>query len=122
MVKPTWGTKRKCQSCGLPFYDLNKKKIICPNCNAEFNLTPQTRPRRPTPATPKTKEEKSVIPEDVEIIDKEDLLEDSSANLNDEIEDTDDDADDALIEDTSDLGASDDEIPNIKDKNEYGVE
>jgi uncharacterized protein (TIGR02300 family) len=32
------GTKRHCQSeeCGLPFYDLNKSPIECPNCGDGF--------------------------------------------------------------------------------------
>lgn len=123
MVKPTWGKKRKCQNCGLHFYDLNKKNIECPHCNAAYNPAPQTRTRRPTPTTPKSKEEKSIIPDDMEISDKDELLEVSTADLDDDIEETDDDdADDTLIEDTSDLGNADDEIPKIKDNNEYGVE
>ncbi len=114
MAKPEWGTKRKCQSCGIPFYDLKKKNIECPNCKAIFNTAPQTRARRPTPASPKSKEEKSIVPDE---------LETSTTDLNDEIDETEDDeADDSLIEDTSDLSNADDEIPKIKEKSEYGVE
>ena len=123
MAKPAWGTKRKCQSCGIPFYDLKKKNIECPVCNAAYNPAPQTRPRRPTPATPKSKEEKSIVPDEMESDGKDDFLETDTTELNDDIEDTEDDeADNTLIEDTSDLGTADDEIPKIKDNNEYGVE
>jgi uncharacterized protein (TIGR02300 family) len=123
VVKPDWGTKRKCLSCGIPFYDLKKKSIECPNCGAIFNTAPQTRPRRPTPATPKPKEEKSIVSDEMETIEKDSFLETSTPDLNDEIDDAeDDDADDSLIEDTSDLSSADDEIPNIKENNEYGVE
>ena len=32
------GTKRICQNdaCGLPFYDLNRSEIVCPNCASAF--------------------------------------------------------------------------------------
>lgn len=34
------GTKRWCQdeACGLPFYDLNKVDIACPNCGAVYTV------------------------------------------------------------------------------------
>jgi hypothetical protein len=37
-IAATRGTKRHCQSepCGLPFYDLNKSKIECPNCGEGY--------------------------------------------------------------------------------------
>ena len=31
------GLKRVCVSCGIRFYDLNKRPIHCPNCQAEFS-------------------------------------------------------------------------------------
>jgi uncharacterized protein (TIGR02300 family) len=36
------GTKRHCQSepCGLPFYDLNKSPIECPNCGEGYTPAP----------------------------------------------------------------------------------
>lgn len=36
------GTKRHCQSepCGLPFYDLNKSPIECPNCGEGYTPVP----------------------------------------------------------------------------------
>ncbi len=34
MVKPAWGTKRTCQSCGAHFYDMHKSPIGCPKCGA----------------------------------------------------------------------------------------
>ena len=37
-IAATRGTKRHCQSepCGLPFYDLNKSPIECPNCGEGY--------------------------------------------------------------------------------------
>ena len=36
------GTKRLCQSepCGLPFYDLNRDPIACPNCGEDYVPAP----------------------------------------------------------------------------------
>ena len=119
MVKPEWGEKRTCQSCGVPFYDLKKKIIECPNCSAQFDLSPQTKPRRPTPYTPKTQEEKAILPTDVKGGDV-DFKDTATSDLDADIDDDDDD--DSMIEDTSDLGGGDDEIPKITEKPEYGVE
>ncbi len=38
MAKPEWGTKRRCDACGAPFYDLNKRPVICPKCSAEIKV------------------------------------------------------------------------------------
>ena len=37
MIKPSWGTKRTC-TCGIRFYDLNKKEIECPGCGENINV------------------------------------------------------------------------------------
>ena len=37
MAKPEWGTKRICQSCSAPFYDLRREPIVCPKCEAVFD-------------------------------------------------------------------------------------
>lgn len=49
------GLKRICQSeaCGLPFYDLNRTDISCPNCGTvlDTNIVKYARtPPNPTPA------------------------------------------------------------------------
>lgn len=43
------GVKRTCQSepCGLPFYDLNKTVIECPNCGAAFVPPPVVAFKKP---------------------------------------------------------------------------
>ncbi|MBW7850452.1 MAG: TIGR02300 family protein [Rhodospirillales bacterium] len=55
MAQAAWGTKRRCQSCGAHFYDLNKDPIVCPKCHATYQhglvrkrFTPAT-PLRPRP-------------------------------------------------------------------------
>jgi uncharacterized protein (TIGR02300 family) len=42
------GTKRICQSetCALPFYDLNRTDIWCPNCGTVFDTSVVLHPRR----------------------------------------------------------------------------
>ncbi len=32
---PKWGSKYTCYSCDCKFYDLGKKKAICPKCGAD---------------------------------------------------------------------------------------
>ncbi len=32
---PKWGKKFECFSCECKFYDLNKKKAVCPKCGAD---------------------------------------------------------------------------------------
>jgi uncharacterized protein (TIGR02300 family) len=34
MTKPELGMKRRCNSCGTKFFDLNKDPIVCPKCMA----------------------------------------------------------------------------------------
>ena len=46
MVKPTWGTKRTCQSCAARFYDLNKAPIKCPKCGREHDREDFVKVRR----------------------------------------------------------------------------
>ena len=48
------GTKRHCQNagCALPYYDLNRTQIQCPNCGADYVIQepvkqPARFPRRP---------------------------------------------------------------------------
>ncbi|MBU2580967.1 MAG: TIGR02300 family protein [Alphaproteobacteria bacterium] len=49
------GTKRRCLSCELPFYDLARDPIICPNCAETFQppvvLEPRISEPRPVPNT-----------------------------------------------------------------------
>ena len=36
-MKPEWGLKRQCLSCGAKFYDMQRDPIICPACEASFD-------------------------------------------------------------------------------------
>ena len=46
MAKQDLGKKRRCASCGMKFYDFNKAKIECPNCQTEFNPDQLLKSRR----------------------------------------------------------------------------
>ncbi len=103
MAKPEWGTKRVCQSCGAPFYDLGRDPITCPKCEAVFDPEAVLKSRRSrppeeeAPAKPKPAE-----PEGEDVIDGED---------EDAIES--EDEDDDVLEDASDLG--DDDMSDVID-------
>jgi uncharacterized protein (TIGR02300 family) len=45
VAKPELGTKRLCGSCGAKFYDLNKSPIVCPKCEATFEVVAPVAPR-----------------------------------------------------------------------------
>ena len=38
MTKAELGVKRRCLSCNKPFFDLNRMPIVCPSCEAVFQL------------------------------------------------------------------------------------
>lgn len=46
MSKPSWGTKRSCTACGVPFYDLNHNPASCPKCGNEFDPAVAARAKR----------------------------------------------------------------------------
>ena len=48
MAKAELGAKRRCLSCGAPFFDLNREPIVCPKCSAVFQVVelPHSAPRR----------------------------------------------------------------------------
>lgn len=41
MAQAAWGTKRRCPSCGAPFYDLNRDPVICPKCDTQYTAAPR---------------------------------------------------------------------------------
>ena len=138
MAKPEWGTKRTCQSCGAPFYDLKKKNIECPKCGAAFDPNPPAKPRRPTPSTPKPAEEKPLVPtkaeskkappkEVADVGEGGDGVEILTPDVNGDSGDNGvaketGDEENTLIEDTSDLGAEDDDMSEVKEHIDDGVE
>jgi len=109
VAKPEWGTKRICQSCSAPFYDLRRDPIVCPKCEAVFDPEAILKSRKIKGA------EEPPKPVKKEVKDPEDILE---AEADKEV--VADGADDTVLEDTSDLGDEDvsEVIETSKDKDE----
>ena len=105
VTKPEWGTKRTCQSCGAHFYDLRKDPIVCPKCGATYDPEAILKSRRRAP-------EKVVVP--VKPV-KEAELPDPETDV--ETEESGEEGDD-VIEDTSELGEDDEDIPETIEPDE----
>ena len=116
------GIKLSCQSCEAKFYDLNKKKPVCPRCGTEY-VVAKTRTRR-TATKPenisevvdkeKVSVEQATVSADNETVDGEEfLLSDDSLTDIPEVEDEDEEEDNSLIEDTSDMGDDNDDIAGV---------
>src|SRR5262245_21560136 len=56
MSKPARGIKRVCQSCGTRFYDLGRTPIVCPSCQAAYQVTQPTSRRGERAPTPEVRE------------------------------------------------------------------
>lgn len=97
-MKPEWGTKRTCQSCGAAFYDMRRVPIVCPKCGTQFDPEVFVKARRsrpqpveekkappPKPAPPEEGTEVEVPEADEEFVEveeeageDEDVIEDAS--------------------------------------------
>jgi len=103
LVKPEWGEKRICGSCGARFYDMLRSPIVCPTCETIFEPVRSGRGSRAkisSPAPKLTKPKKMKNKEGVNSTsDEDEIPNDADLDLLDEDDDTDD-----LIEDVSDLG------------------
>ena len=119
------GTKLTCRSCEAKFYDLNKKKPVCPKCDKDY-VAVKTRTRRAAAKSEKTNEvmdsekiEKQNITETVADADattegENSILSDDSVENIDmpDVEEAEED-NSTLIEDTSDIGDDDDDIAGV---------
>ena len=56
MSKPVRGIKRVCQSCGTRFYDLGRTPIVCPSCQAVYQVTQPTSRRGERAPAPEVRE------------------------------------------------------------------
>ena len=118
------GTKLTCQGCEAKFFDLKKKKPICPKCEKEYVVV-KIRTRRTTAKSEKTNEvvdsekiEKENVTEtvaDAPTGDANSILSDDSVENIDipEVEDNSEEDNNTLIEDTSDIGDDDDDIAGV---------
>ena len=111
MIGKEFGIKRACQNCGAKFFDLKKKVPTCPKCGTEF-VAVKTRTRK---TAAKQEKEVAVVP-DVPADNKADSEEETLNEIGVELEvEVDDDEEDTLIEDTSDIGDDEDDMAGIID-------
>lgn len=112
MAKAEWGTKRICHSCAARFYDLQRDPIVCPKCKTEYDPEAVLKSRRSRPVVedkPAPKKKAAVVPvvagEEADGVADEAVVGDDAAE-----------ADDAIIEDTSDLGEDEDDVAEVIEK------
>jgi uncharacterized protein (TIGR02300 family) len=103
MAKTELGTKRVCVACNTRFYDLGKAPALCPKCGTEQPIE-QPRPRRSggnvSDQRPIKKPAPVVGTEDADLV---------------EVEGVEDEAEEDVLEDASDLEDNDDPIgPEIE--------
>ena len=105
MAKPELGTKRVCVSCGARFYDLGRVPAVCPKCSTE---QPAEQPRLRRAAGNLLEDKRRAKPAPVPGLDAPDV----------EVEVADDEAEDDVMEDTSDLEDDDtDAIVEVEQEN-----
>ena len=126
MVKPEWGVKRICHSCGAPFYDLRRDPITCPKCGSEYDPEAILKSRR---SRAPVVEEKAAAPV---ILDEEAGTEAPEAEEAEDVEEEEEEVaaeaaegeeeDEDTIEDASELGEDEDDmaevIENIEEEDE----
>lgn len=116
-AKPVRGTKRVCEACSRPFYDLARSPIVCPYCSEPYTIPPpvvmsaKIRPApRPSPKgfgpaskpAPKVIEDVDDIETDVKDTAEPEVADDVDALILDE-----EPEDDAVVPPTDD----DDDLP-----------
>ncbi len=110
MAKPELGNKRVCVSCSARFYDLTKQPAICPKCSTE---QPAEQPRLKRTGGNVALEEKrrpKVLPVPG--------LEDADT----EVETVEEEAEEDVLEDTSDLEGGDETVVDVEIEPEAGEE
>jgi uncharacterized protein (TIGR02300 family) len=111
LAKPEWGTKRICPSCGTRYYDLLRETVICPKCSTPYDPEAFLKARRSRPALPVEKEvaplDADADAEDVEVVeDEEEAV---------QLVEGDDEEEEELIEDASELGEDEDDMAEVID-------
>lgn len=118
------GLKRICAACGNRFYDLNKRPIVCPSCDAEFTGEIKVKSRRGRTAANESAEgqvDKKTAKDDDS--DDDDLEDDDGPIMEDDDDDTvslndldeDDEDDDVDLDMDDDLGDLDELEPDADD-------
>jgi uncharacterized protein (TIGR02300 family) len=101
------GLKRVCASCGIRFYDMNKRPIKCPNCATEFTSEIKLKTRRGRAAVAEAPVSPAANDENEEQIEQEE----NTVSLDEVAEAEEGDDDDLGIEG----GMDDDDIEDLDD-------
>jgi uncharacterized protein (TIGR02300 family) len=107
MAKPELGNKRICVACGTRFYDLTKVPAVCPKCGTEQPIE-QPRPRRGGGNVIDERRAKKPVP----------VVEDADTEVEAVV--AEEESEEDVLEDTSDLGDDviEEEIEVEKDSDE----
>ena len=111
MVKPEWGAKRVCHSCGAPFYDLHRDPITCPKCGGVYDPEAILKSRRARPAVAEKEVE---APEAEEVVAETEEAE-TAEGEEVEVAEGEEEEDKELIEDASELGEDEDDMAEVID-------
>ncbi len=119
MANPKWGIKRMCLSCGKRFYDMQRNPIVCPSCDALFEISPPARTRRPRAAP----EPEPAVAAEAPIGDNVAAPGEDTEKIASETDGTEDIAeaekiDAKTIEDLSELGKDEDDVAEVLDGRE----
>ena len=103
------GLKRICGDCGVRFYDLNKRPIICPSCGTEFDGEIKVKARRGRSAA---------VPEDTAMKPAEaEAIKAKASDDDDELEEEDHGAEIVSLEDLETVEKSADDDAKVPDLN-----
>ena len=111
MAKPEWGTKRICPSCGTRYYDLLREQVVCPKCSTPYDPEAFLKARRSRPVAPVERELAPVGDVDAEVEDTE-VVEDEEALP---LAEGEEEEEEELIEDASELGEDEDDMAEVID-------
>jgi hypothetical protein len=104
LAKPEWGIKHECPNCSVRFYDLTKPSpLTCPACGYEFATDVLHRVR-------KTKLTKDDSDDDVDALEEDDIEEDDMIEDSDNLLLHDDEDEENVVADTSDVNTLDDDM------------
>ena len=107
VAKAGWGRKLTCHKCGVKYYDMKKKNVRCPECDAEYKAV-KIKPRRGMRTdNPKSTPKKTIKSDpEGEVIDLD--LDDENLDAG-----NDENQDNTIMEDTSDISGDDEDIEEV---------
>jgi uncharacterized protein (TIGR02300 family) len=107
------GLKRICLSCGTRFYDMNKRPIVCPNCETEFTGEVKVKARRGRLAAVDTDAESQVTEEtESEVVENEEVEEEAEEAETVSLEDV-EEADEGEDEDEESIDLDEDDLDDL---------